>query len=59
MTDEQIGEAVLVDDDLSRLPDRVRAMVDLGFDEVYLHHVGKVQRPWIEAAAEHVLPRLR
>ncbi len=59
VTDEQVGEAVLIDDDLSRLADRIRAMVELGFDEVYLHHVGKVQRPWIEAAAAHILPQLR
>ena len=59
VSDEQLGNAVLVDDDLGRLADRIRAMVDLGFDEVYLHHVGKEQRPWIDQAAEHLLPRLR
>ncbi len=59
VTDEQLGASVLVDHDLSRLTERIRAMVDLGFDEVYLHHVGQVQAPWIDVAAEHVVPALR
>ena len=58
VTDEQLGGSLLVDHDLSRLADRVRELVDVGFDEVYLHHVGQVQQPWIDAAAQHVLPRL-
>ncbi len=59
VTDEQLGAAVLVDTDLGRLTERIRTMVDLGFDEVYLHHVGQVQQPWIDVAVEHVLPQLR
>ena len=31
---------------------------ELGFDAIYLHHVGKEQRAFIEAFGEHVLPRL-
>lgn len=59
VTDEQLGGAVLVDHDLGSLTERLRGLVDLGFDEVYLHHVGQIQAPWIEAAAEHVVPGLR
>ncbi len=59
VTDDQIGASVLVEHDLGRLTERIRVLVDLGFDEVYLHHVGQVQTPWIEAAAEHVVPALR
>lgn len=59
VTDQQLETAVLIDHDLGSLAERIRALVDLGFDEVYLHHVGQVQAPWIEAAAEHVLPALR
>ena len=32
--------------------------VDLGFDEIYLHHVGQEQRPFLDAFGEHVLPQL-
>ena len=59
VTDEQIGRSVLVDADASRLADRIAELVDVGFDEVYLHHVGQDQRAWIDTAAQHVLPRLR
>lgn len=59
VTDEQVGAAVLIDADLGRLTERIRTLVDLGFDEVYLHHVGQVQQPWIDVAVEHVLPQLR
>lgn len=59
VTDAQLDAAVLIDHDLGSLTERIRALVDLGFDEVYLHHVGQVQAPWIEAAAEHVVPALR
>lgn len=29
------------------------------FDQVYLHHVGQDQRPWLDAAGEHLLPQLK
>ncbi|NDK31094.1 TIGR03885 family FMN-dependent LLM class oxidoreductase [Nesterenkonia haasae] len=28
------------------------------FDSVYLHHVGQDQKPWLDAAGEHILPVL-
>lgn len=59
-TDEMIGQACLVDSDLGRLTERIKEMVDLGdFDRVYLHFVGQNRTPWIDVAAEHVLPHLR
>jgi hypothetical protein len=33
-------------------------LIELGFDAVYLHHVGQEQRPFIEAFGSKVLPRL-
>lgn len=43
-------------------PDRHRAEIqrylDLGFDRVYLHNVGRNQREWIEAFGRDVLPAL-
>ena len=32
--------------------------LELGFEEIYLHHVGKEQRPFLDAFGEHVLPEL-
>jgi coenzyme F420-dependent glucose-6-phosphate dehydrogenase len=47
---------------ISADPDEHRAaiqrFVDLGFDRVYLHNVGRNQREWIEVFGEQVLPRL-
>ncbi len=44
-------------------PDRHRAelqkYVDLGFDRIYLHNVGRNQRQWIDVFAAQVLPALR
>ena len=33
-------------------------LIALGFDEVYLHHVGQEQTPWLEVFGEKVLPEL-
>ncbi|SDD93386.1 TIGR03557 family F420-dependent LLM class oxidoreductase [Auraticoccus monumenti] len=47
---------------MSADPDEHRAyiqrFVDLGFDRVYLHNVGRNQREWIDVFAEQVLPKL-
>lgn len=52
---EDVRKAVLVSAD----PARHRALIDelagLGFDEIYLHHVGRSQREFIHAFGEHVL----
>lgn len=55
---EQLREAVLISADLGELTARIHALAALGFDEVYLHHVGQEQRPFLEAFGEHVLPQL-
>jgi probable non-F420 flavinoid oxidoreductase len=33
-------------------------LIDLGFEEIYLHHVGQTQREFIDHFGEHVLPQL-
>ncbi|MDP9219356.1 MAG: TIGR03557 family F420-dependent LLM class oxidoreductase [Actinomycetota bacterium] len=47
---------------ISADPDEHRAciqrFVDLGFDRVYLHNVGRNQREWIEVFGRDVLPKL-
>lgn len=35
---------------------RISELIDLGFDEIYLHHVGQQQRAFIDFFGEHVLP---
>jgi probable non-F420 flavinoid oxidoreductase len=56
---EAMRDHVLIASDLAEATERIRALVDLGFDEVYLHHVGKEQLSFVEAFGEHVLPELR
>ncbi len=36
----------------------LQELVELGFDEVYLHHVGQEQREWLDVFGEQVLPQL-
>lgn len=36
----------------------IQRFVDLGFDRVYLHNVGRNQREWIEVFGREVLPKL-
>lgn len=37
----------------------IQRFVDLGFDRIYLHNVGRNQREWIEVFGREVLPQLR
>ena len=64
---EQIAKLVRPEDFEGRMvissdPDVHRAhiqrFVDLGFDRVYLHNVGRNQREWIEVFGREVLPKL-
>ena len=36
-----------------------RSLPALGFDGVWIHHVGKRQQPFLDVFGEHVLPALR
>jgi probable non-F420 flavinoid oxidoreductase len=53
--DATLGRAVVVCTDLVRLRDAIAGYVDLGFDEVYVHHVGTDVERFIDAFAEAVL----
>jgi probable non-F420 flavinoid oxidoreductase len=55
---EDMHGPVLVSSDLARHAAWIRELAELGFDEIYLHHVGREQRPFVEAFGEHVLPAL-
>jgi alkanesulfonate monooxygenase SsuD/methylene tetrahydromethanopterin reductase-like flavin-dependent oxidoreductase (luciferase family) len=37
----------------------IQRYVDLGFDRVYLHNVGRNQAEWIEVFGRDVLPKLQ
>jgi probable non-F420 flavinoid oxidoreductase len=55
---EDMHAAVHVSSDLGRHAARLHELAELGFDAIYLHHVGREQRAFIEAFGAHVLPRL-
>lgn len=59
VSDDTIAQAVVLAADPGELVARLRQYVELGFTEVYLHHVGQDQEPWLETAATTVLPALR
>ncbi|QKJ18557.1 TIGR03885 family FMN-dependent LLM class oxidoreductase [Microbacterium hominis] len=55
----ELRRAVLVDDDPVALAERVAGLVRLGFDRVYLHHVGRDQQYFLDAAGRSILPALK
>lgn len=56
---EDMRGAVHVSSDLSRHASWLAEILDLGFDGVWVHHVGKQQAEFIEAFGAKVLPELR
>lgn len=59
VTVDDVRGAVNVSADLDRHVHWLQQYRDIGFDEIYLHHVGQDQGPFIEAFGAHVLPQLR
>ena len=59
VTAEAVRESVFVSADLARHAAYLRECADLGFDQLYIHHVGQEQTAFIDAYGEHVLPELR
>jgi alkanesulfonate monooxygenase SsuD/methylene tetrahydromethanopterin reductase-like flavin-dependent oxidoreductase (luciferase family) len=55
---EDVREAVLVSADPARHVAWLEELAGLGFDEIYLHHVGREQRRFIETFGERVLPAI-
>ena len=56
---EDFKNRVLISSDLERHRDHVQRYVDMGFDEIHLHNVGRNQAEFIEAFGRDVLPNLR
>jgi probable non-F420 flavinoid oxidoreductase len=58
VTPERVAEVVRVSDDLGQHAAWLQEYVDQGWDELYLHFVGKEQPRFIDAFGESVLPQL-
>lgn len=58
VTPEQVRETVLVSSDTGQHAAWLGEFLDLGFDELYLHHVGQEQDAFIDAFGDKVLPQL-
>jgi alkanesulfonate monooxygenase SsuD/methylene tetrahydromethanopterin reductase-like flavin-dependent oxidoreductase (luciferase family) len=50
---------MLISADLDEHVEQLQNYVDMGFDEIYLHNVGRDQPAFIATFAEQVLPRLK
>ncbi|MEU8659845.1 TIGR03885 family FMN-dependent LLM class oxidoreductase [Actinoplanes philippinensis] len=59
VTVEQVAKVVNISADLERHAEWLRGYAALGFDRIYLHHVGQDLRPFIDAFGTKVLPALR
>lgn len=55
---EDMREGVLVSSDPAKHVEALRGWIDLGFDDVYVHHVGQEQSRFIDVYGEKVLPEL-
>jgi probable non-F420 flavinoid oxidoreductase len=56
---EDMTSSVIVSSDPGEHVRRLEEFIDLGFERIYLHHVGKEQDRFLDVFGEHVLPRLR
>jgi alkanesulfonate monooxygenase SsuD/methylene tetrahydromethanopterin reductase-like flavin-dependent oxidoreductase (luciferase family) len=56
---ENFKGRVLITSDLEQHRAQLQGFIDLGFNEIYVHNVGRNQEAWIKAYGEHVLPKLR
>jgi probable non-F420 flavinoid oxidoreductase len=54
----RVAEVVNVSADLDRHTRWLESYAGIGFDQVYLHHVGQSLEPFVEAFGAKVLPRL-
>lgn len=56
---ENFKGRVLISSDLEQHRAHLQGFLDLGFDEIYVHNVGRNQEAWIKAYGERVLPGLK
>ena len=55
---EDVAGPVVISADPGRHAQQLQDYADLGFDRIYLHHVGQQQDYFIDTFGEHVLPQL-
>jgi coenzyme F420-dependent glucose-6-phosphate dehydrogenase len=55
---EDFAGRLVVDSDPDVHRANIQRFVDLGFDRIYLHNVGRNQREWIDVFGRDVLPKL-
>ena len=55
---EDFKGRMLISSDIDVHRREIQKFIDLGFDRVYLHNVGRNQREWIDAFGKQVLPKL-
>lgn len=53
-----VHQSVRISEDLGRHREWIGEYADLGFEEIYLHHVGQDQRPFLDVFGDQVLPAL-
>jgi alkanesulfonate monooxygenase SsuD/methylene tetrahydromethanopterin reductase-like flavin-dependent oxidoreductase (luciferase family) len=58
VTPEDVRGSVEISADLGHHANWLHEMVDLGFDGVWIHHVGQEQRAFLEAFGDKVLPQV-
>lgn len=49
---------VLITTDPGEIRDHIGGLIEMGFDEVYVHNVGDNDDPWLETFAAHIRPGL-
>jgi probable non-F420 flavinoid oxidoreductase len=55
---EDMHGSVLISADPARFTGWLREAADVGFDEIYIHHVGQEQTAFLDCFGDHVLPEL-
>jgi probable non-F420 flavinoid oxidoreductase len=59
VTRESVRRSVLVSSEPGQHAEWLAELAAIGFDDLYLHHVGQEQAAFVDTFAEHVLPQLR
>ncbi len=55
---EDFEGRMLISSDPEQHRAQIQKFLDLGFDQIYLHNVGRNQAEWIEVFGREVLPKL-
>jgi coenzyme F420-dependent glucose-6-phosphate dehydrogenase len=59
LDEEGLRKTVLIDGDVTSLAGRIAELVKIGFDRVYLHHVGIDQSRFLDVSASELIPALK